>query len=1259
MKSISTRLFSIFALLSGFFATNAGAEKLYGRLSEQQKSLVTQVRPAIQARLESDRSKLELTEVDIQGWTVSDIYSSSKAALTYVYIQQEHSGIRVFNAVSTFSLRNGQVLSFAPRFVKGLSGKINTTVPSFGPSEAIIKALNHLALDASMPSTLETKVDELNKYVFTIPTISRERVIVTLVYLPVEDRVRLAWNISIAPIGQKHWWNLRFDATTGDFLQKNDWNVSCDFGQAESPVPASPSHPSSLRSSSTINPSSNSLLPVYNVYAFPLEAPSFGSRSLLSSPADPGASPYGWHDTDGNPGDEFTTTQGNNVFAYDDIANQDAPGSFADGGAPLNFDFPINLTQTPASYLEASLTNLFYVNNRIHDVLFHYGLDEAGGNFQVTNYSGQGSGNDQVLAEGQDGGGTNNANFATPDDGQNGRMQMYLWSGSSVANLQINFPSSIAGSYSAIEAGFGPAISAPITADLVLVDDGTAPISDACDPIQNGSALAGKIAVIDRGTCTFISKVNAAEAQGAIAVVVCNNQAGSPIAMGGTGTSNIPAVMISQADGNTLKAVLSAGGVVNGTLNPPSVVNQEKDGSLDNGIVAHEFGHGVSNRLTGGPNNSNCLFNGEQAGEGWSDYFALLFTIEPGDAGADARGIGTYALNQSVSGSGIRNYPYSTDMNINPQTYADLASTAGVHDVGEIWCVTLWDLTWDLISQFGFDPDWINGTGGNNIALSLVMEGMKLQPCGPGFLDGRDAILQADVNLYGGVHKCIIWSAFARRGMGANALQGSPDNTADETEDFSLPSFCQIPTVAPTADFSSDVTSTCSGIVRFTDQSTDIAQSWLWDFGDGATSTLQNPSHTYTAPGTFSVTLIVTNTLGSDTLVRNAFISVTTPAAPTVTGNSTVCSGATSTLSATLIPGDDAQWSDSSGAVLSTGSTFTTPSVTSNVTYYVRQFTPTPAYNVGPVNGSFGGGGYHNTSFEGRQIFTTFVPCRIKSVWVDASGTANRTFNLYGSNGSLIRSSTISVPAGQSRVTLDFDIPTPGNYQLGVVAGSNLFRNNSGAVYPYSVAGLLSITSSNSTSSPSTFYYYVYDWQVQELPCLSQPAAFSIEVSPNPSAAFSVADVGLSCSFIDNSTGAVASYSWDFGDGSVATSQNPQHNYAQPGTYSITLTVTTADGCTSTSSQSITLSLSGVIQLTSSNVTVVGGSQQVDIYHSNTIGEAVFVTIYDLTGRELVSRMEIISERTAIPVRSSVNSVVIVRIEAGGEEVRRQVLVTE
>jgi hypothetical protein len=87
-----------------------------------------------------------------------------------------------------------------------------------------------------------------------------------------------------------------------------------------------------------------------------------------------------------------------------------------------------------------------------------------------------------------------------------------------------------------------------------------------------------------------------------------------------------------------------------------NLTNPDRDGDFDNGIVIHEYGHGISIRLTGGPGTSSCLSNTEQGGEGWSDYFAVLMTMEASDAGTDRRGVGTYALGEPTNGDGIRNY---------------------------------------------------------------------------------------------------------------------------------------------------------------------------------------------------------------------------------------------------------------------------------------------------------------------------------------------------------------------------------------------------------------------------------------------------------------------------------------------------------------------------------------------------------------------------------------------------------------------------
>ena len=249
--------------------------------------------------------------------------------------------------------------------------------------------------------------------------------------------------------------------------------------------------------------------------------------------------------------------------------------------------------------------------------------------------------------------------------------------------------------------------------------------------------------------------------------------------------------MVSQANGNTFVTSLNAGNVVNGTIvNPGDLTATDSD--FDNMIIAHEYGHGISNRLVGGASNVDCLFNAEQMGEGWSDWFGLMLTMLPGDQPEDPRGVGTYVTNQPTNGTGIRPAPYSTSAAVNNYKYGNTNanSLSQPHGIGFVWASMLWDLNWALIDSLGFDPNVKTGTGGNNVAMALVTEGLKLTPCGPGFVDGRDAILQADQLLYDGDFECLIWEVFANRGLGFSASQGDPDDRNDQVQAFDMPPVC-------------------------------------------------------------------------------------------------------------------------------------------------------------------------------------------------------------------------------------------------------------------------------------------------------------------------------------------------------------------------------------------------------------------------------------------------------------------------------------
>jgi len=210
--------------------------------------------------------------------------------------------------------------------------------------------------------------------------------------------------------------------------------------------------------------------------------------------------------------------------------------------------------------------------------------------------------------------------------------------------------------------------------------------------------------------------------------------------------------------------------------------NPMRDGDLDNGIIIHEYGHGISIRLTGGPSNVNCLSGGEAGGmgEGWGDWWATAFRQRPEYKRTDPFYMADYS-----NMAGIRKFPYTTDMALNPETYSYItrAGYEGVHAKGEVWAGILWEAYWDVVDERGFNPDWYLGVAGNNEILQDVVDGLKLQPCRPNFVQARDAILQADDINFDGKNHCLLWTGFAKRGLGVNAAGG--------VDSFDVPEECE------------------------------------------------------------------------------------------------------------------------------------------------------------------------------------------------------------------------------------------------------------------------------------------------------------------------------------------------------------------------------------------------------------------------------------------------------------------------------------
>jgi extracellular elastinolytic metalloproteinase len=723
--------------------------------------------------LESNAGQFGLSAADISDRGVSDNYQNSLNGVTHIYYIQRYQGIEVFNAIFSLAVTpSGAVVAPQNRFVANLAQRVNTTAPLITSDTAVHSAATHLGMDsatAQAPPQLK--------------------------FLASGKNVRLTWDLTIEQDSNRIW-IMKVDAVTGAVLHQ--WNMM----QNDS----------------------------YKVYAWPAESPNHASpiqpadgRTIVTeAAADAVASRFGWHDTNGAAGADTTNTTGNNVNAQTDLPL--VPGttvtdnSFTSGvdvrpsDANRNFVYPADLTKNPDQYREAVVTNLFYWNNVIHDIMYKYGFNEDSGNFQRVNYTGAGRGNDPVNADAQDGSGTNNANFGTPADGSSPRMQMFIWIPSKGSEVVVNSPAGL-GPYAASPATFGRQLDATgLTGDVVLVDDGVGVTWDFCEPMPIGS-LQGKIALAERGTCNFTVKASNADQAGASGLIVVNNQGDNETVTMGSATPQtdplllVAAQMVGRRDGLQLKDNLPA----NVTMRNTGANIPRRDSDFDNGVIIHEYGHGISNRLTGGPSRVTCLTSSQQAGEGWSDWYALALTAREGDTATTPRTIAGYLVfeDDPATARGIRPFQYTTDMSVNPQTYGDLAKgTLTIpHGVGSVWATATWDMYWALtggvpslgLPALGFRQDLYNVTeplAGNQIAIRLVTEGMRLQPCQPSFLEARDAILEADRINYGGAHACYIWWAFARRGMGVNAMDDRGPGGAeaadglDVTEDFSMPQSC-------------------------------------------------------------------------------------------------------------------------------------------------------------------------------------------------------------------------------------------------------------------------------------------------------------------------------------------------------------------------------------------------------------------------------------------------------------------------------------
>lgn len=288
----------------------------------------------------------------------------------------------------------------------------------------------------------------------------------------------------------------------------------------------------------------------------------------------------------------------------------------------------------------------------------------------------------------------------------------------------------------------------------------------------------------------------------------------------------------------------------------------------------------------------------------------------------------------------------------------------------------------------------------------------------------------------------------------------------------------------PTTDFTVNQSSSCDGKFQFFDNSFNSVTAYSWDFGDGTPAdTNRNPYHTYTNAGSYNVKLTATNANGSTPLTKNSFVTVAFSATPNVI-NDTVCKPGKATLQASGSGTINWFGSQSSFSPFMEGPSYTTPTLSSNKTYYVSDRVSRTSTTSAGKSSTSGSGGYYTS--PAWLYFDVLKDIELQEVTVDANGAGNRVIELKDHTGTIWYSKTANLSSGSQQVKLNWVIPQGQMYQIGIYSGTtSLFRNNGSVSFPYTDAGNRVVV--HQSSQPSLIYYYFfYDWKVSDPPCESK-----------------------------------------------------------------------------------------------------------------------------------------------------------------------------
>ena len=351
--------------------------------------------------MNENRSKFQLQSQDISDLVIVNDFSSESTGIFNYHVKQRHMGIELLSSDSNFWIKNGEVFNGGDEFISNIAQKINQTNPSLNVTDGFTKALASLKNTTIIPF----QIIENNGYSYKLSNgnLSENPISAKLIYFNTSDtNLRLAWDYEFYSQDFNHLWSLKVDAVDGKILEKKDLVISCNFNSNHK------NHNHNLNSdlfnktfiknnSSQVafNPGTTQ----YRVIPFNYESPNHIERQLVVNPEFvTNASPKGWHDTNSLTGTvasmRYAITRGNNAWARNDFAGTNATTA-PNGTSPtgtgtfpnLTFDFPYPGTGAVASsYINAANTNLFYMNNVMHDLWYQYGFNELNKNFQSNNY---------------------------------------------------------------------------------------------------------------------------------------------------------------------------------------------------------------------------------------------------------------------------------------------------------------------------------------------------------------------------------------------------------------------------------------------------------------------------------------------------------------------------------------------------------------------------------------------------------------------------------------------------------------------------------------------------------------------------------------------------------------------------------------------------------------------------------------------------------------------------------------------------------